>query len=75
MKVRFKSKISRGEFIAIRPANKVIAEFLGMNWWPSENRLNDGTIEIVDSNKNCIEVEGFYIMIFMSERKFFEIIV
>ncbi|UOX40492.1 hypothetical protein OBDJBBDK_00168 [Aeromonas phage AhFM11] len=75
MKVRFKSKEARGEFINLREANKVMAYFLGMNWWPAENRMNNGTIEIVDPSNRCIEAGGFYMMIFMNERKYFEIVV
>ncbi|QBX32796.1 hypothetical protein Asfd1_170 [Aeromonas phage Asfd_1] len=75
MKIRFKSKEARGEFINLRDANKVMAHFLGMNWWPAENRLANGTIEIVDPNRACIEINGFYMMIFMNERKYFEIVV
>lgn len=75
MKVRFKSKEDRSEFMQRGPANRIIATLIGMNWWLAENRLNDGTIELVTPQKECIEIDGYYALIFMNERKYFHIIV
>lgn len=75
MKIRFKSKEARGEFMNLNHANWVMAEMLGMNWWPAKNTLNDGTIEIVTPEKECILVDGYYAFIFMKERKYFDIVV
>lgn len=75
MKIRFKSKEARDQYTKRSQANKIMAEFMGMNWWPAENIMSCGTIEVVDPSGDCIELEGFYMTVFKSERQYFDIVV